>query len=58
MQPLENEVYHLMVNDKPNVLTELVYDQTLYIRGGGKGWWMGRGSSERFLKWGGGGGGN
>ena len=23
--------------------------------GGGKGWWMGRGRSERCLKWGGGG---
>ena len=28
------------------------------FRGSGKGWWMGRGSSERCLKWGGGGGGS
>ena len=32
-----------------------VYDQNLF---GGKGWWMGRGSSEGCLKWGGGGGGH
>ena len=34
---------------------EICLDDENFLRGG-KGWWIGRGSSERCLKWGGGGG--
>ena len=39
------------INHMKTTWALILYDQTFY--GGGQGWWIGRGSSERCLKWGG-----